>query len=146
MSKAEAAINFFERYNCAQSVLCAYAEDFGMEKKEALSIAVGFGGGIGRTQETCGAVTGAVMVLGLLSDFKAEDDRKKINAVYTKVQRFLEEFAKVKGSTKCRDLIGCDLQSEEGQKYFKEKNLKEDCRAYIRLCCELLDKENNGTL
>ena len=140
MSKAEIAINLFETYNCAQSVLTAYAEDFGINKNQALSLAVGFGGGMGRTQDVCGAVTGAIMVLGLSSDFKEEDRRDKINMVYSKVQRFLNEFGEAKGTTKCRDLIGCDLLSEEGQKYFKEKNLKENCREYIRLCCELLDK------
>ena len=140
MSKAETAIKLFETYNCAQSVLTAYAEDLRLDKNLALSLSVGFGGGMGRTQDVCGAVTGAIMVLGLSSGFKEEDRRDKINAVYAKVQHFLNEFAEAKGTIKCRDLLGCELLSEEGQKYFKEHNLKENCREYVRFCCEMLDK------
>jgi len=64
-----------------------------------------------------------------------------LNAVYDKVFNFLEDFTHAKGTLKCRELLdGCDLSSEEGKKLFKEKNLKENCRGYMRLCCELLDK------
>ena len=140
MSKAEVAVKYFESYNCAQSMLTAYAEDFNLEKETALQMAVGFGGGIGRLQETCGAVSAAVMLLGLASGFKEEDSRPKINEVYETVRRFVDDFTRQYGTIKCRDLLNCDLSSEEGQKYFKEHNLKENCRNYVRLCCELLDK------
>jgi len=140
MSKAETAIEYFETYNCAQATLLAYAADYGLEKDKALQVAVGFGGGIGRKQDVCGAVSAAVVVLGLASEFKAEDGRPKINATYETVHRFIDDFTKEKGTVKCRDLIKCDLTSEEGQKYFKENNVKENCRGYVRLCCEMLDK------
>ena len=140
MSKAETAIALFDKYNCAQSVAAAYASHFGLEKDRALQAAVGFGGGLGRHQEVCGAVSGAVIILGLASEFTEEDSRPKINAVYSKVHSLIDEFAKEKGSFKCRDLLGCDLLSEEGQKYFREHNLKEKCRDYVRFCCDLLDK------
>ena len=140
MSKAETAIKLFETYNCAQSVFTAYAEDFGISKNQALSLAVGFGAGMGRTQDVCGAVSGAIMVLGLSSEFKDGDGRDKIDAVYSKVRHFLADFSEANGTIKCRDLIDCNLLSEEGQKYFKENNLKEKCRGYVRFCCELLDK------
>ena len=141
MSKADIAIENFIGYNCAQSVLAAYASGYDLEKDKALSIAAGFGAGMGRVQEVCGAVSGAIMTLGLSSGFKETDGREKINAVYAKVHRFMDEFAAKEGSVKCRDLLeGCDLASEEGQKIFKDKNLKENCRRYVRLCCELLDK------
>jgi len=140
MSKAENAVKFFDSYNCAQSTLAAYADDFNLKKETALQMAVGFGGGIGRLQDICGAVSAAVMVLGLASHFKEEDGRPKINEVYATVRSFIDEFTQKKGTIKCRDLLKCDLSSEEGQKYFKDNNLKEDCRGYVRLCCELLDK------
>ena len=140
MSKAETSVDFFKGYNCAQSTLAAYAADYDLEKDKALQVAVGFGGGMGRTQDVCGAVTGAIMVLGLASGFKEGDGRPKINEVYEKVHRFIDEFTKEKGTVKCRELLNCDLLSEEGQKFFREHNLKENCRAYVRLCCEMLDK------
>jgi len=140
MSKADAAEKFHENYNCAQSVVAAYAADYGLELDKALSMAVGFGGGMGRTQEICGAVTGAIMVLGLASHFKEEDRRPKINEVYAKVHPFIKEFVKEKGTARCRDLLGCDLTTEEGQKIFKEKKLRENCMGYVRLCCDMLDR------
>ena len=140
MNKAETAVQYFESYNCAQSVLAAYAADYGLEKEAALQIAVGFGGGIGRLQDICGAVSAAVAVLGLASGFKESDRRPEINAAYDTVRRFIADFESEKGTTKCRALLNCDLSSEEGQKYFKENNLKDNCRNYVRLCCELLDK------
>jgi C_GCAxxG_C_C family probable redox protein len=141
LSKADSAIKFFETRNCAQSVLAAYAADFGLDNDRALQVSVGFGGGFGRLQDICGAINGAVIVLGLSSGFKEEDGRDKINEVYAKVREFIGEFSREHGTIKCRELLdGCDLLSEEGQKIFKDKNLKENCRGYIRLCCELLDK------
>ena len=140
MSKAEDAIKLFDSYNCAQSVLSAYAADYGLEKDRALEIAVGFGAGMGRVQEVCGALSGAIIVLGLSSGFKEGDGRDKINEVYAKVHRLIDEFTAKEGTIKCRDLLHCDLTSEEGQKIFREQNLKEKCRSYVRLCCELLDK------
>ena len=66
LSRAKEADKQFEKgYSCAPSVLPAYSEQFGLEKELALKIACGFGGGIGRTGRTCGAVTGAVIVIGL---------------------------------------------------------------------------------
>ena len=144
MSKADDAINYFQPYNCAQSVLAAYAADYGLEKDKALSIAVGFGAGMGRAQEVCGAISGAIMVLGLSSGFTEADSRDKINVVYAKVRRLLDDFSAKEGTVKCRELLeGCDLATEEGQKIFKEQNLKEKCRRCVRLCCELLDKYGN---
>ena len=141
MTKAETAVKMHENYNCAQSVLTAFAEDLGMTKDQALAVSVGFGGGMGRTQETCGAVTGALMALGLASGFKEGDKRDKINAVYAKVRAFIDDFTREKGSVKCRELLGgCSLLTEEGQKYFKENNLKEKCMGYIKFCSDQLEK------
>ena len=140
MSKAETAVKIFESCNCAQAVLGAYAGDLGLDMDKALQTAVGFGGGMGRLQETCGAVSGAVLVLGLSSNFKEGDSRDKIDAVYKKVRELIGEFTERKGSAKCRELLGCDLLSEEGHKYFVDNKLRENCKDYIRLCCDLLEK------
>ena len=140
MSKAENAVKNFDNYNCAQSVLTAYAADFGLEKDRALQAAVGFGGGMGRVQEVCGAISGAIIALGLSSGFKEEDRRDKINEVYARVHHLIDDFAAKEGTIKCRDLLKCDLSSEEGQKFFRENNLRENCKSYIKFCCELLEK------
>ena len=139
MSKAEIAVKLFENYNCAQSVLSAYAADFNLDRAKALQVAAGFGAGMGRLQETCGAVTGAIMVLGLSSGFREEDNREKSNAVYAKLRKLVDDFTREKGTIKCRELLGCDLSTEEGQAFFKEHNLRSNCREYISICCRLLD-------
>ncbi len=64
--KAERAAELFQKgYNCSQSVIGAYAEELGVPEETALRMAAGFGGGIGRCGEACGALTGGVMVVGL---------------------------------------------------------------------------------
>ena len=140
MSRAETGGKIFDRCNCAQSVIAAFSEDYGLEKDKALSVAAGFGGGIGRLQETCGAVTGAIMILGLASDFRDGDSRDKLNMIYDKTRSFIDDFRQEKGTVNCRELLGCDLMSEEGHKYFVENNLRENCRVYVKYACELLEK------
>ena len=140
MSKAEAAVKLFEDFNCAQSVLSAHAGDYNLEKEKALQISAGFGAGMGRVQEVCGAVSGSLMVLGLASGFKEEDRRDKTNEVYAKVRSFINDFIQKEKTIICRELLGCNLSTEEGQTFFREHNLRSNCREYIRLCCELLEK------
>ncbi len=65
-SKEEIAVESFRSgLNCAQSVVAAYADEMSFDRNLALSISCGFGGGMGRLQETCGAATGAFMILGI---------------------------------------------------------------------------------
>jgi len=80
------------------------------------------------------------MVLGLSSDFKDSDGRDKINDAYAKVRSFIEEFEKEKGTVNCRKLLGCDLLTDEGQKYFNDHKLRDNCTGFVRLACDLLDK------
>ena len=141
MKKADSAAEYNSLYNCTQSVLAAYAGDYGLDLDHALQVAVGFGAGMGRHQDVCGAISGAIIVLGLASEFKEEDRRPKINEVYDKVYRYVDEFHAKYGTIKCLELLdGCVLKSDEGQKLFRETNKKEKCRDYVRFCCELLDR------
>lgn len=115
MSKAKEANKQFEKgFSCAPSVLSTYSEQFGLGKELALKIACGFGGGIGRTGRTCGAVTGAVMVIGLKHGQANVDDEESRQETHTLVKRFIDKFTVLHGSTECRELIGYDL-SDSGQ-------------------------------
>ena len=141
MSNGEKAVtNFQNGCNCAQAVVTAYAEETGLDKKHALAIATGFGGGIGRTQDVCGAVSGAIMILGLKYGSREGEGREKINATYSLTREFIGEFSKLKGTIKCKELLdGCNLSTEEGQAFFREHNLREKCWEYVRHACEVLD-------
>jgi C_GCAxxG_C_C family probable redox protein len=91
MSKAEDSEKCFaEGFNCAQSVFSPFCEDLGLDKKTALKISSGFGGGMAHMNETCGAVTGAFMALGLkYGRFIANDIDAK-----AKTNGLVHEFAK----------------------------------------------------
>lgn len=112
MSKAKEAEKQFKKgFSCAPAVLSAYSEQFGLEKELALKIACGFGGGIGRMGRTCGAVTGAVMVIGLKhgqADVADDESRQKTHEL---VRKFIDKFTTLHGSVECRELIGYDLSN-----------------------------------
>jgi C_GCAxxG_C_C family probable redox protein len=109
--------------NCAQAVLTSYCDEMNFDNNLALSISCGFGGGMGRLQETCGAVTGAIMVLGIHTCNKYTENKQRKEISYSKVQQFAEKFKSMHGTLDCKTLLNCDLNTIEGQKYMKEHNL-----------------------
>lgn len=140
---ADLALKMFEgKCNCAQSVLYSYSKDLGPDPKMALAIASGFGGGLGRKQEVCGAVTGAIMVLGLVHGKGKEGDAKGKEKVYAEVRSFIDAFIKKHGSVCCKDLLdGCSLTTPEGRERFVAEKLIEKCREYVRTACDILEKQ-----
>ncbi len=144
--KAVKAINSFQSgYNCAQSVVATYANELGFDESFASAISVGFGGGMGRMQEKCGAVTGAFMVIGLYNSKKFEDNQVRKMETYAMVQKFDERFSAVHGATNCMSLLNCDIRTEEGHNRAKEQNLFahvcEKCLATsVKIVDELLNE------
>ena len=141
--KGQLAVDkFVEGYNCAQSVVFAFHDECGLGEDEALRISGGFGGGMGRKQEVCGAVAGGVMVLGLRHGRGTQEGRPVTEALYPMTREFMDGFAVRNGSYLCRDLLsGCELTSEEGQRQFKERGLLEKvCKPCVRSAAELLGK------
>jgi len=122
----EKAIRSFKSgLNCSQAVLSAYSDKLNFDNNLALSVACGFGGGMGRLQLTCGAVTGSFMVLGVYNCNKFADNTERKEKTYSMVQKFSEEFKKINGTTDCIKLLKCDLKTEEGHRYAKDNNLFE---------------------
>lgn len=134
MSSIDEAVALFENgYVCSQAVFAAFSEDFGLSKEQALKIGACFGSGM-RKAEVCGACTGALMVLGL----KYGDNKTKSNEVCNK---FLDEFKKENGSIICRDLLKCDISTEEGVKYAKDNNLfNEFCPKMVESASKIVEK------
>lgn len=123
-TKEEKAIRKFRAgLNCAQAVLTSYSDVLGFDDALALNISSGFGGGMGRLQETCGAVTGSYMVLGINNGKKYSENVQKKEVTYKMIQRFSEKFKTINGSTDCRSLLKCDLRTEEGHRFAVENNL-----------------------
>ncbi len=142
MTKADEAVECFNKgYNCSQAVLSAYAKQFGLDKGQALRVAGAFGAGMGRMCETCGAVTGAFMVIGLkYGKVKAEDEPSKEKA-YALVKEFAREFKARNGSIVCKELLGCDMSTPEGMKYAKEHKLHSTlCPGLVKDAAEIVGK------
>jgi C_GCAxxG_C_C family probable redox protein len=142
MTKADDAVEYFNKgFSCSQSVLSAYSDELGMGRDQAFRVAGAFGAGMGRMCETCGAVTGAFMVLGLkYGKVKAEDEPAK-EKTYAKVQEFVREFKAGNGSIVCRDLLGCDMGTPEGMKHARENRLTSTkCPKYVRDAAEIVER------
>jgi len=124
-TKSDVAVaRFLSGYNCAQSIVYAFSDDLRVDKNLALKIACGFGAGMGRKQEVCGAVSGGIMVIGLKYGRGENDDRKVMDLAYVKVRALMDRFAQKHGTFICRELVGgCELTRDEGQKLYKEKDL-----------------------
>ena len=124
-SKSEEAVAMMvEGFNCAQSVLSVFCADLNLNKETALKLATGFGAGMARKQEVCGAVTGGVMAIGLKHGRGLIDERSATENTYLLAGKFMERFAAKHGSCLCRVLLdGCDLLSESGRNFYKENDL-----------------------
>jgi C_GCAxxG_C_C family probable redox protein len=129
------------KMNCSQSVLTAFAEELGLETRLARKLALGFGGGMGRTGKTCGAVTGAYMVIGLKQDdLKAENTGQIKDEVYALVREFNKRFTAINGSVACKELLGCDLSTAEGVAAAREKKLFTTlCPKFVHNAVEVLE-------
>ena len=124
MEKTEVAIDVFENgFNCAQSVVAAFVEQTGLPQQTAYRIACGFGAGMGRRQQTCGAVTGGVIVIG--AKYGKDADRTDLDKekTYQMVVDFTRAFEEKHSTTECRKLLGCDLTTVDGKRHFEESDL-----------------------
>ncbi len=140
MTKSEKALEMFANgFNCSQAVLTAFAPDFGLDEKLALMLGTQFGGGA-RNAEMCGAVSGALLVLGLkYGHYNASDTEQKSHA-YAIAVEYTKRFKEANGSIVCRDLLGYDLTKPEEMACIKEKNLFGDiCPAMIKSAVEVLE-------
>ena len=140
MKKSRIAIENFKTLNCAQSVLLSHTEDLNIDKMTALRIALGFGGGMAMA-ETCGAATGAYMVLGL----KVKPEGKTIQEMKAEskaaVRKFNEFFIAKHGSLKCKKLLGVDISTPEGAAEANEKHLFDSvCVELVASAAEILEE------
>ncbi len=133
---------FRQGYNCAQAVVFAFSDQMGGDADTALRVASGFGGGIAHQQETCGAVTGAIMVLGSRHGRAPGEPKDRTDDTYARVQEFVRRFEACHGTCKCRELLGgCDFNTEAGKREFKERGYREArCAAFIRDAVRIVEE------
>jgi C_GCAxxG_C_C family probable redox protein len=141
MSRADSAAELMKagKGNCSQSVLTAFCEELGLDRDLALKVAKGFGGGMG-CAETCGAVTGAYMVLGLRqTPDNSPESKEKIRGM---MKDFREKFIRKNGSYTCKGLLGYDSSKPEELAIIKEKGLFASlCHKFVRDAVEILEKQ-----
>jgi len=129
----ERALEYFASgFNCAEAVLLSLAEATQVNCACIPRMATGFGGGIGRTGDVCGAISGAVMALGLAFGRDTATDADAKEDTYSKVALLVNAFSNEYGSVSCRDLIGCDLSTKKGQEEAKAKRIhSEICPKFV---------------
>jgi len=120
-----AVAHFHQNFNCAQAVFVTFAPQLGLDESQALKLASPFGGGVARCGQICGAVTGALMALGLAQGADTPDGKED---AYRLGQEFLQRFESRHATILCRELIACDISTPEGRQQARAKG------AFTALC------------
>lgn len=140
---------FSEGYNCAQSVVAAWADMYGVDKETALRMSCGFGGGMGRMRMTCGAACGLFVLAGLENGITDGADRLGKASNYQLVQKLADDFRKEMGSLTCADLLGLNkpegthIPEERTEKYYQKRPCKEIVATAARIYANYLEHKPN---
>ena len=143
MTKNELGQHYFKQgYNCAQAVVLSFVEELQIDKQTALSMIAGFGAGMGRLRDVCGAVSGMIAVLGAkFGSFDPCDSGAKAK-LYQQVQLAVQKFRQINGSSVCRELLSLKEQissptpEERTQDYYK----KRPCAQLVGCACEIVEE------
>ena len=140
MNKADRAVELFAGgFNCSQAVLTAYAQDFGLDEELTLRLGSELGSGA-RNGQLCGAVSGALLVLGLKYGHYDSADTESKTRGYAIADEFLRRFREDNGSIVCRDLLGYDLTKPEDMAVIMEKKLFGNfCPLMVKSAVEVLE-------
>lgn len=144
MTRPEQAYeNFKSGYNCCQSIAVAYADVLGLSPEMAARLSSGFGGGMGRLREVCGAVSGMVFVASAVKGYSDPKDNAQKKELYALIQKLAGAFERENGSIVCRELLGLSVKkenptpSERTESYYK----KRPCPELVRMAAEILERE-----
>jgi C_GCAxxG_C_C family probable redox protein len=140
VKKTDKAIDYFRNsFNCSQSVFTVFGKDYGLSENDCLKIGCAFGAGMGRQQLTCGAVTGALLALGLKYGKAYGDSEDKKRETYMKTREFFTEFIRINGSSSCRELLnGLDINdADDYQKIIDQNLFVTHCEKYVTDAVEI---------
>jgi C_GCAxxG_C_C family probable redox protein len=128
----QAVAHYIHGYTCTQSILASFAGRYGLQEELAFKIGEPFGAGTSCTNDMCGSVTGAIMVLGLQYGSYRNDDDKARYYTYQRVNELIQRFKGIHGSIQCGDLLGYDLSDPQQIQTVMEKGL------FMQLCPNLV--------
>ncbi|HPR64116.1 MAG TPA: C-GCAxxG-C-C family protein [Thermoanaerobaculia bacterium] len=142
MSREEQAVmRFNEGFSCAQAVFSVFTDPEEIDPAVVMKIASAFGGGMGRMGETCGAVTGALMALGIQGGPSIQEDIEAKEITYSRVQSLAERFRALHGTLECKNLLGCSLLTPEGREEADRRNLHETlCTKLVRDAVRIVEE------
>ncbi|MBI9053583.1 MAG: C_GCAxxG_C_C family protein [Bacteroidales bacterium] len=142
MNRSDKALKLYSQgLNCAQSVIASFADILELDEDKAIRIASGFGGGMGGMQGTCGAATGAYMVIGYLRGRVINGTEVSNDETNALVQEFSKRFAQKHQSTNCKALISFDLNTEKGKKEAEKADVfNTKCTLFVTTAVEILDE------
>lgn len=135
-----AAQLFLDGYSCSQAVMAAFCDVTGMDRSTALRLTAPFGGGIGRMREVCGAVSGMMMVVGLLYGFEPSQGSTAKSAHYHLVQELAGQFRQEAGSIICREILKNPPADPNPSPRTAEYYASRPCARMVMLAAEILDK------
>jgi C_GCAxxG_C_C family probable redox protein len=141
-TKSEIAFDTFNKgFNCAQAVFSSYSAEYGLDTSFAKKIGGAFIGGIANNGEVCGAVTGALMLIGLKYGQYNEGDKESKEKTIKITNDYIQKFKKEHGSIICRDLLKYDLSiEEEAQKARESGVFKTLCPVFVKRSVELFEE------
>ncbi len=132
---------FLQGYNCAQAVAVAFCDVTGLDEKTAARMASSFGGGMGRMREVCGAVSGMLLVYGLLHGYDVPGDDISKKAQYTRIQAMAEAFREQAGSIICREILknppSDPTPTPRSEDFYKGR----PCAGMVHLAARILEEE-----
>ncbi len=111
-------------------MLLAVCEARGIRSRLIPRVASGFCSGIARSGDLCGAISGGILALGAIMGRNGPPE--SMDRVYAAVRELQRAFAQACGSINCRELVGCDLGTEEGRRHFAERGLHERCGGFVQ--------------
>jgi C_GCAxxG_C_C family probable redox protein len=136
----DAAAGFREGFSSSKAVISSFSKDLGLDKETARKISCGFGAGMARTGNICGAVTGAIMVIGLKCGKATAGDDAAKERTYALVQEFITKFRAKNGSINCTELLRYDLRDPGQRKEAHESNtVGTKCSEFARDAAEILE-------
>ena len=136
--------NFLKGYNCPQSVVLAYEDvvrEHGIDPLTLVRLSSTFGGGMGRLREVCGAVSGMLMILGLLEGYDDPSAYEHKAELYETVQMLVGQFREQSGAILCRDLLGLGEGASESKPTPRTASFYEErpCAALISCAASILE-------
>lgn len=140
MNHSDLAVdNFKAGYNCAQAVAVAFCDVTGLTPDFTAKMSSSFGGGMGRMREVCGAVSGMLMVAGLLYGYETPGDDVSKMAHYKLVQELAGKFREREGSIVCREILKNPPSDPKPTPRNAEFYAKRPCARLVALAAEILD-------